>query len=171
MTRKITYSGMIIAIYVALTVILGAISYGPIQVRFAAGLYVLAALDIWFTLPLAIATGMANYFGGLGAPDIIIGPIASTAACLGCYAFRKHKWLIPAAIPLFSAPILAGYLHLLFGLPFWFMLATIFIGQSIAGYTLGAVVLNVFYNRGMFGQDGSVLPEGRLGENVYRENP
>lgn len=140
-SKNIAISAMVMAAYVVLTVAFAPISYGPVQVRLAAGLYTLAAPMPFVTMPLMIATALANWFGGLGVLDVIFGPLATGAACFGCWLFRYKRWLIPAAIPLFSAPVIAGFLSIILQLPFWVLLIQIAIGQAIAAYTIGLAVI------------------------------
>jgi len=142
-TRQLALSGILAALYVVLTISFGVFSYGPLQVRFAAGLCTLAAPYPFLILPLGIATGMANIMGGYGLWDVGGGAVATMAACYGCYLLRRWRYLIPLAIPVISAPILAGYLHILFGLPFLWTMLYIAIGQTIAAYTVGLVVLRI----------------------------
>lgn len=145
-------------VYVVLTLILAPISFGPVQVRFAAGLNVLGAINPVFIFPLMLGTTLANFFGGLGILDIIIGPLATGAAATGCFLFRKQGELMPLAIPIFSSPILAGYLSLIFGLPFWVLFLQLFLGQAIAAYTLGVVIYEIFHRRAnQWGPDFRIL--------------
>ena len=140
-TKDLALASIISALYIIITISFGAFSYGPIQVRFAAGLCTLAGPYPFLILPLGIATGLANIMGGYGLVDVGGGAVATMAACAGCYLLRRWRWLSPIAIPLLSAPILAGYLHLLFGLPFLWTMLYIGIGQTIAAYTVGLAVL------------------------------
>ena len=153
--RGVAISGIVAGMYIALTVFLAPISYGPIQVRFAAGLCTLAGPYPFLILPLGMATGFANLMGGYGAWDVGGGAVATMAACTGCYLLRHWRWLSPIAIPLLSAPILAGYLHILFGLPFLWTMLYIGAGQTVAAYTVGVAVLkaNDIYNRRNHGQE------------------
>jgi len=147
--RQVALAGIVAALYVMITVSFGAFSYGPVQVRFAAGLLTLAGPYPFLILPFGVATAMANVMGGYGLWDIGGGAVASMAASYGCYLLRRWRWLSPLAIPVISAPILAGYLHILFGLPFLWTMLYIGIGQTIAAYTMGLAVLkaNDLYNR------------------------
>jgi uncharacterized membrane protein len=129
------------AVYVASTVILGTFAYGPIQVRFAVGMYVLAAKWRGLTVPFALAAGLANYFGGFGFVDVVGGFVVTLATCLVCHAVRRYDALVVATVPLASAPLLATYLHLLFKLPFGLTLLQIGIGQTIAAVTVGYPLL------------------------------
>ncbi len=140
-SRQIAFSGVVCALYIMLTVMLAPLSYGPIQVRFAAGLCTLASIHPYLIVPLGMATAIANLAGGYGVWDVGGGALATMAACAGCYLLRRWKYLMPIAIPLFSAPVLAGYLHLLFGLPFIWTALYIAIGQTVAAYTVGLLVL------------------------------
>ena len=140
-TKELALAAIVAALYIMITVSFGAFSYGPIQVRFAAGLCTLAGPYPFLILPLGMATGFANLMGGYGVWDVGGGAVATMAASYGCYLLRRWRWLSPLAIPVISAPILAGYLHILFGLPFLWTVLYIGIGQTIAAYTVGVVVL------------------------------
>ena len=149
-TKEVAIAGIIAALYVIITISFGAFSYGPIQVRFAAGLCTLASVFPFLILPLGVGTALANLFGGYGLWDIAGGAIATMAASYGCYLLRRWRWVMPLAIPIISAAILAGYLHILFGLPFLVTMIYIAIGQTIAAYTVGLGVLkaaDIYYDK------------------------
>lgn len=115
---RVARLGVAAALYVALTVALGPLSYGAVQVRFAAGLMALAALDPWMIAAVALGTAVANLFGGLGPQDVVLGAAVTAATCGACWLLRRNRVATLAAIPLVSAPLLALYLHALFRLPF-----------------------------------------------------
>lgn len=149
-TKYLARSAMIMAAYVALTLLLHPISYGPIQVRLAAGFNAIAAFSPGLIVPLGLATAIANYYGGLGIIDIMFGPLATAAAAGGCYLLRRMglpKWVWLIAIPAGSAPVVAAYLSALFQLPFWVTTGYIFVGQTIAAYTVGWVMAEVWQRR------------------------
>jgi uncharacterized membrane protein len=139
--QKLTQGALVMASYVALTLLLGPISYGPIQVRLAAGLYILAGFRRDFVVPLTLATAMSNYFGGFGIPDIIFGSIVTCITCLACSLVGPKK-INALIIPLVSAPLLASYLHLMFKMPFILTLLYLFVGQAVASCSLGLTLYN-----------------------------
>lgn len=142
--KKLTRFSLIFSLYVVMTLILSPISYGVIQIRFSAGFYLLSMFDISYTIPLVLGTGFSNYLGGLGVLDIILGSTATLFACLGVYWLKRYKKLAPMAVPVFSTPIIAGYLHILFDIPFFITFFQIFVGQLIASYTFGLVVVKSY---------------------------
>lgn len=138
--RKLTISALVMAAYVALTVGLHAISYLPGQVRFATGLYVLAGRFPFLIVPLALANSIANYFGGLGVADIIGGFAAGLLTTLWISRMRGG-W--PQLIPVVVVPtvVVSSYLYILVKVPFWVVLPSLLLGQTISALTVGSAML------------------------------
>ena len=81
-TRKIAFAGVVAAIYVALTMAVAPLSYGPIQFRIAE---VLCILPFFFpiTVPaLFIGCVIANLLSPYGILDVVAGSAASLLAAL-----------------------------------------------------------------------------------------
>ncbi|MCL2398542.1 MAG: QueT transporter family protein [Defluviitaleaceae bacterium] len=76
-TKRITAIAMVAAIYAVLTTGLGIISYGPIQIRFAEILNLLAYFNPVFIFAVTLGTFIANMFSPYGLLDMIIGTSAS----------------------------------------------------------------------------------------------
>jgi len=94
LTGQITAKGLaraavIAALYVALTLTFGLISFGPTQARISEVLTVLP-LFFGFAIPaLAIGCMIANIFGGIGVFDIVLGPLASLVAAILTYIIGR----------------------------------------------------------------------------------
>ena len=75
--QKMTFSAMIMALYVVLVYITQSFSFGAYQIRIATSVYALAYLFPFLVLPLGLANSISNtLFGGLGLLDTIGGGIA-----------------------------------------------------------------------------------------------
>ncbi|MCL6450815.1 MAG: QueT transporter family protein [Acetobacteraceae bacterium] len=132
---------LVAALYAALTVALGPLSYGPLfQLRVAEALTVLpyvTPLAVWGLFLGCIA---ANFFGGLGAYDIVFGSLATLiAAALTSRAPRA--WLAPLPPVVVNAVIVGWYLSVLVGVPFWVTAGYVALGEAIACYGLGYPLL------------------------------
>ena len=75
-TRDLVIGGLIAAAYLALTLVLAPISYGPIQFRVSEALTLLPLIFPQAVPGLFIGCLLANIFGGYGAIDIICGSAA-----------------------------------------------------------------------------------------------
>lgn len=143
MTRKIAISGLVIAAYVAATLLLGSISYGQIQVRFSTGLYVLAHFYPFLVVPLGLANAIANFFGPFGIYDALGGFVVGV---LTSWAVTKMKadLLVPLPVALVVPAVVGSYLFLLLRVPFLPLLLYLLAGQTIAAYTAGLILVKVF---------------------------
>lgn len=142
-TKNIAIAGIIGALYAALTIILAPISYGPVQVRLAEALTVLP-----FIFPAAIpglyfGCMAANIFGGFGPIDIFGGSFLTLIAALLTYWLRRYNkpWLAPLPPVLINALGVSLYLHVLSDLPYWMTVSYIAIGEFVACYAFGLILL------------------------------
>lgn len=141
--KKIPKLGLVIALYVALTIMFGSTSYGPIQIRWSAGLYVLASRKKDYIIPLGLGVAIANIYGGLGLQDIILGSLITIITCYIISKF-KNKWIVMILIPVISAPLLSIYLTYIYSLPYLLLTFQIFIGQMIASFTVGYISFKIW---------------------------
>ncbi len=107
MTKNITRTAVIAALYVAVSFVFSSLSYGPIQVRFAEALTLLGAFSVPGALGVIIGCFITNLFSPYGVIDIVFGTGATIIACVGVYIFRNIK---PFGLPLPSAfcPVIAN---------------------------------------------------------------
>jgi len=171
--HRLTRLALVASLYVVLTYlanILGPglnLGYGPVQVRISEGLAMLALYDPF--MPLALYTGclLANVLGGLGLPDIIFGPLLTLAAGYATYGLRRLP-VLPFLPPIaFNALGVSAYLYLILGInfpiqagegpgviagfltwmaahPYWTMVLSIGVGQTISVVVFGLIFMMVW---------------------------
>ena len=92
----ICQAAIIAALYVVLTMLIGAFASGPIQIRISEALTVLPCFTPAAIPGLTIGCFFANLFTGCAAPDVLFGTLATLLGALGSYALRnRSKWLVP----------------------------------------------------------------------------
>ena len=148
------FAALYVIINVAETFIVGTpvFTYGPIQLRIADCLLALAALFGWPVVGgVTLGCFVANAYYFVGAPDVILGPIANLIAASFIMLLRKRRFLacLVGALPI--GFIVGGYLWLFFPppeffgiLPAWFaMIVSITISSLIAIAVVGYALLRV----------------------------
>lgn len=150
-TRQIAISGIIAAVYTVMSLCSSVfgIAYGPIQCRFSEALTVLP-----FFLPeaipgLFIGCLVTNLMSTVGPLDIIFGSLATLLAALWTRRM-PNKWLAPlppvVCNALFIGAMIAWY-EVGFTDAFWSAFAfnafTVGLGEAIACYVLGLLLLQV----------------------------
>jgi uncharacterized membrane protein len=159
-SRDVTGTAVFAALYVVInivqTVTVGNPTiYGPIQLRVADFMIALAVLFGWPLIGgVTLGCFLTNAYYFLGAPDVILGPIANlVAACLVLF-LRKRRLLacVVGALPI--GVIVGGYLWFFFPflsppevlsfLPAWAaMIVSLTISSLIAVAVIGYLVLSV----------------------------
>ncbi len=140
--RTITRVGLVAAAYIAITFALAPISFGMVQVRLSESLTVLPIVMPEAIPALYIGCLLANILGGMGLWDIFLGSFITLLAALATYALRRSKLAYLPPI-LFNAFGVSAYLAPLTGIPYWYWVAGVGFGQSIA-VALGALLLSRF---------------------------
>jgi len=131
--RKIAFSGAIAALYIAITLAIMPLSFGPVQIRFSEVLTILPFFfpaSIW---GIFIGCIIANLFSPYGLIDIVVGPTASLiAAICTCYLgmSRGRDSVFIKALACFPPVIFNA----------------IFIGAMIAYFIVGDLSSNLFIN-------------------------
>jgi uncharacterized membrane protein len=156
-SRDLTSTAVFAALYVVINIVQtvsvgNPTIYGPIQLRVADFMIALAALFGWPIIGgVTLGCFLTNAYYFIGAPDVILGPIANLiAACLVLF-LRKRRLL---ACVIGASPIgfiVGGYLWLFFPppevlgtLPAWAaMIASITISSLIAVAVIGYALLSV----------------------------
>lgn len=144
--NKVTFlvhAAAIAAIYVVLTTVFAAFSFGQIQVRISEGLTILPYFTPAAIPGLFVGCILANLLGGAIPADIIFGSLATLIGALGSYALRRHKFLVP--IPPIVANTIIVPLVLRYGYgvpePIPFMMLTVGIGEVISCGVIGMIIL------------------------------
>ena len=135
-SKKIAYSAVIAAFYAAASILLPAISYGPVQVRLSEALCPIASINSCTVPALAVGCFLANLYSG-NIIDIIFGTLTTLVASLISYKLRNNLWLVPLPHVLLNAVIVGGYLTLQYGGLVWFNMLTVGAGQLVSCYLIG----------------------------------
>ena len=139
----LTHAAMIAAIYVVLTLVFQAISFGEIQVRIAEALTILPAFTPAAIPGLFIGCIIGNIFGGSILPDIIFGSLATLVGARFTYLLRKqNKYLAPLPPIISNTVIVPFVLRYAYGfnLPIAFMMLTVGIGEVVSCGILGMIL-------------------------------
>jgi uncharacterized membrane protein len=152
-TRTVVRAGLIAAAYVALTLALAPISYGPVQFRVSEALTILPMFTPAAIPGLAVGVLVANWLGPIGPLDVIFGTLATLLAAGGTYALRKRPLLAMACPVIANALIVPAYLPIALGasdFPRWFggpaglyitAVITVGAGEALAVYGLGSLLM------------------------------
>ena len=154
----ITQAAVIAALYVVLVVVFNYISFGPIQFRVAEALTILPYFTPAAIPGLFIGCILANVIGGAVIWDIIFGSIATLIGAVFTYLLRnKSKFLAPLPPVLANTIIVPWVLKYAYGAEemVWFMAVTVGIGEILACYVLGMILLFALnkVRRQIFGED------------------
>lgn len=146
MIKKIALSGMIAALYTALTLALSPLSFGPIQFRIAEALTLLSFFMPEAIPGLFIGCFISNIAGGLGLIDIVVGSAATLAAAWLTYKMPE-LWL--AAVPpvVINALVVGAYLGMITETPVLYSILYIGISQTVICFGLGIPLCMLLVSR------------------------
>lgn len=134
-TKKLTVSGMVIALYVVLMFATQNFAFGAFQLRVATALYSLTYIFPFLVLPLGIANSLSNVMGGMPV-DIIGGFIVGIITAGSCHLIGKKKLpfgLVFLPIAFFPAFIVPLWLSPTINVPYWTLVLNLMVGQIGAG--------------------------------------
>jgi len=134
-TRNLTFSAIVIALYVVIMFFTQSFAFGQYQVRIATSLYALAAINPVLIIPLGAANFLSNtIMGGLGPLDMIGGFIVGILTAAGCrYARKVHLLLVALPIMLIPTLMVPLWLSPLIGVPYGILVVSIGMGQVMPG--------------------------------------
>lgn len=114
--RKLTFCGIIAALYVVLTITppLNALAYGPFQFRVSEFLCVIPFFAPWAGWGVTVGCLLANIFSTVSAADIIIGTAATLIAVI-LTPYMKYKLLAPLPTVIFNFIFVGAMLAYFFG--------------------------------------------------------
>ena len=149
--RQIALSGVIAAVYAVLSLFSSVfgIAYGPIQCRFSEALTVLPFFFPEAVPGLFIGCVVTNLMSTVGPLDMVFGSMATLLAAIWT-ARMPNRYLAPLP-PVICNGIIIGamiaWYETGFGPGFWTMFGwnaiTVAIGETIACYGLGGLLLSV----------------------------
>lgn len=146
-TRDLTLAAVLAAVYAALTITLPVPQYGAVQIRFAEALTVLPFLFPAATPGLFVGCIIANLFSPF-VLDVVFGSMATLLACLWTSRMTS-RWLAPLPPVLCNAVIVGAEIAWAeagitpaFWTAFGFNAVTVGLGELIACYALGSLLLS-----------------------------
>ena len=139
----IVEAAAIAAIYVVLTVVFSAITFGEVQLRFSEALTILPYFTPAAIPGLFVGCIVGNILGGAILPDIIFGSIATLIGAFFTYQLRnKNRFLAPLPPIIANTVIVPFVLRYGYGveLPIPFMMLTVGVGEVVGCGVLGLVL-------------------------------
>lgn len=149
-THQLAIAGTVAALYAVLAYFAAIfnVAYGPIQCRFSEALCVLPFLFPAATPGLFIGCLVANLLSPYGALDIVFGSLATLLAAVWTQHTR-HRWLAPLPPVICNAVIVGAVITVqevsmdLFWGTFLYNAVTVGLGEAVACYVLGGLLLTL----------------------------
>ena len=164
--RVVAEVAVLSALYVALTLLLAPVSYGPIQFRVSEALVILVAARRHLLLFVPISCCIANLFSPYAGPwDLIFMPLVSMLGALPMYILRT-RWLLFScwAYALVTAVGVGIMLSVLtekgFFILFGSVLASQLIIMTIAFFAFRGYLMAVDRKKSMDGERGGTEDRG-----------
>ena len=155
----LTQAALITALYVVITVLGAAWSFGQVQIRLSEMLTILPVFTPAAIPGLFAGCLIGNILGGAVLPDIVFGSLATLAAALLTYALRRKSLVICCLPPIaLNAAVVPFVLKYAYGvnLPIPFMMLTVGAGELISAGVLGVLLGRVLKkNPRIFGAEVS----------------
>ena len=150
-TRKIAMIGIVAALYAVITLVLGFISYGPIQFRIAEIMTLLPLFGKEYILALTLGCFLANVIGPYGIPDIIFGTIATFISVYLVYLtgklmYGKKGYVLIASLwpTIVNAIIIGIMLNIISGFPLIISILEVGFGEFVVITIIGVPLFKAF---------------------------
>ena len=156
-TLFMVQAAAIAAVYVVLTTVFAAFSFGEVQVRISEALTILPVFTPTAIPGLFVGCLISNFLGGAILLDVIFGSIATLIGAVFTWKLRNSsKWLAPLPPIVANAIIVPFTLYYGYGvnLPIPFMMLTVGIGEVISCGVLGMILYGALnkYRYAIFGK-------------------
>ena len=149
--KDLSHIAVICALYVALTLGIAPLSFGPIQLRFSEILILLCFFDKKYCWSLSIGCLIANMFSPLGWVDVVFGTLATVLSCV-CIVFSKKLFIASLWPTLFNGLIVGIELTIVFDLPLFLTIGEVAIGEFICLTVLGYPIFKLLSRNKKFMQ-------------------
>lgn len=145
-TKALCLSGIIAALYAALTLMLPPLSYGAWQCRLSEALTLLPLVLPQSVPGLTVGCLVANLLSPVGIWDVLFGTLATLLAAVGTYALRSRP-LLAASCPVISNGLIVGMmLSVVYSLPPVLTIIQVAAGETLA-VALGYGLMKAFKGR------------------------
>jgi uncharacterized membrane protein len=144
-----TQAAMIAAVYVALTYVFAAISFGEVQLRIAEALTILPMFTPAAVPGLFVGCLIGNILGGAVLPDIICGSLATLIGAACTWKLRTRSPFLGCLPPILANIIVVPFvLKYAYGtnLPIPWMMLTVGLGEVLGCGVLGCVLYYALKN-------------------------
>ena len=142
-TLFLVQAAAIAAVYVVLTTVFAAFSFGEVQVRISEALTILPVFTPAAIPGLFVGCIIGNILGGAILPDIIFGSIATLIGAVFTYQLRNKNCFLAPLPPIAANTIIVPFvLYYGYGvnLPIPFMMLTVGAGEVVGCGVLGLVL-------------------------------
>jgi len=115
-TRRLVFTAVLAAVYAALTMALGFMSYGPVQFRIAEALCVLPFFFPCTAWGLIVGCLLANILGSPYVLDVVFGTLATVLCCLAVIGLGRgdeRSWprcILTCLMPVVFNAVIVGAL-------------------------------------------------------------
>ena len=144
LTKRLTRTAIIAAIYAVVTIAIAPLSYMGVQFRISEILVLLAVFDPLYIGGLTLGCLIANLLGPNGPLDVILGTLATFISVYAIYLTGKivknyrAKLLIASIWPtLFNGLIIGWMLNMLYGLPLVLSMGQVALGELVVITCIG----------------------------------
>ena len=138
LTKKVVVSGIVAALYVALTLAFAPLSFMTVQFRFSELMTLLVFIDPGYGAGLILGCAIANFFSPLGIIDVVIGTLSTAAAVWGIK--RSRSLFIATLWPTVSCILVGAEISYIYALPFVITTLSVMAGEfavvTILGYPI-----------------------------------
>lgn len=148
--KRVSIYAIIIAIYTAISLLMGSLSFAMIQIRIAELLLVLCLYDSKFIIPVTLGCFVTNLIGiinGLNplVLDLIIGTLATLLSGICVYRFRNIRFhdlpLLSLLMPVLINGVMVGLeLHLYFPMNVFMLMVYVGLGELVSVTILGILL-------------------------------
>lgn len=145
-TNKLTFSGVVIALYVVFMYFTQSIAFGQYQIRLATGLYSLAYRFTFLCIPLGLANMISNLlFGGdiINACFGFVAGITTTGMICLLKKITKKKVILVLPIAIIPSLIIPIWLSFTLNVVYYVLVISLLVGQTITAYTCGIMVMKI----------------------------
>ena len=144
LTKRLTRTAIIAAIYAVVTVAIAPLSYMGVQFRISEILVLLALFDPLYIGGLTLGCLIANLLGPNGPMDVLLGTLATFISVYAIYLTGKivknykAKLIIASIWPtIFNGLIIGWMLNMLYGLPLILSMGQVALGELVVITCIG----------------------------------
>lgn len=135
--QKLVTLAAVAAVYVAMTLVIAPLAYGPIQFRFSEILVLLCFYNKDYCYSMVAGCAIANLFSPMAAMDVPFGTAATLISVLCMVFFAKKLW-VASLFPVIINGIVVGIeLYVALNEPLLFSMATVALGELVVVTVLG----------------------------------